>query len=365
MGPDSRASVLKPVCKARRWLGAGAFVAALLCPLLSCAQAKPLAAAQEALQTCIQGTFIQLAGENTRWDKPAWRAVFKSLQELQIRNLILQWVIYDDMAFYSSHHLASAPAAPLETILDLAEAAGMRVTVGLSHDSAYWSRIKNRDKQSYFATRLRKNIAVAAELLPLVSGRKSFAGWYISEEIDDINWQQQEDREILFAYLKNLSDFLRSNRPDVKVGVSGFANYQTAPSAVESFWTDLLGNATGINTVYFQDGIGVAKLDLKNLGNYYQAIRNATKATRRDFIPIIEAFEQTSGAPIFVGEFSAVPTNLPRLLRQIQIAERYSVQRVAFGIPEYLTPSGGAAADAFFNIYLGEMQRVNARCNAR
>jgi hypothetical protein len=315
-------------------------------------------------QLCMQGAFIQLVDENGAWDKATWLALFGHLRELRIANLVVQWTVYDQTAFYRSQRFRSASTVPLETILELADRAGMRVRIGLSHDSGYWENIKKTDKRPYLMGRLRKNMAVAAELLPLVSKHKSFAGWYISEEIDDINWRQALDHEALVSYLQQVSTFLRvSSQPGTKIGLSGFANYQTPPSEVGRFWRELLTRVSALDIVYFQDGIGTGKLSVTNLGYYYQAVRNATQATGREFMPVIEVFKQTAGAPISDEGFAAVPPELPTLLRQIDIAEQYSKGRIAFGIPEYLTPTGGKPAGALYNEYLKKLQASHARCS--
>jgi hypothetical protein len=343
-----------------RWLHVHAIVAVFLCQ----AQSVLATGAPKREPTCLQGAYIQLVNENGAWDKARWRTLFDGFHKLQIRNLIVQWAVYDQLAFYRSQRFETIPAAPLETILALADDAGIRVMIGLSHDSAYWERISKNDKRSYLIERLSRNMAVAAELSPLASAHPSFAGWYISEEVDDINWRQTDDREALFSYLRQMSVFLRVKNPRAKIGVSGFANAETPPSEVQTFWLELLTRAGALDRVYFQDGVGVGKLHLNNLGDYYQAIKNATQATRREFAPVIEVFEQTAGPPISEGEFAAVPTNLPRLLRQIDIAESFSKHCVAFGVPEYLTPVGGESAGNLYHAFVESMQGANARRRA-
>lgn len=312
---------------------------------------------------CLQGTFIQLLNENGGWDKAAWNALFDSFQKMQLQYLVIQWTVYDQTAFYASHRFTPVPATPLETILALADRAGMQVMIGLSHDPNYWTRIEKKDKRSYLAEeRLSRNMAVAAELLPQVSAHKSFAGWYISEEIDDINWQNPEDRDALFSYLKQLSTFLRASRPDVKIGLSGFANMRTSPSEVQQLWEQLLRRASAIDIVYFQDGIGVGKLSLNTLGSYYRAIKTASDTSGRKLVPVIEAFEQISDPQLSNGQFVAAPSSTDRLTRQVGIAQRYARQWIAFGLPEYLTPSGGEPAQKAHDEYLQRMQTAGVRC---
>lgn len=310
---------------------------------------------------CLQGTYIQLINNNGSWDKAAWSRQFKALQDLQIDNLIVQWTVYDDMAFYRSGQFRPHPMPPLETLLDLADSAGMRMMVGLSQDSEYWSRIRQADKQPYLIERLRKNMTVAAELQPLVLKHKSFVGWYINEEIDDVHWNVPEARSALFNYLQQLSTYLHTATPAAAVGISGFANKHTRPAELELFWSALLRRAGAIGIVYFQDGIGVGKLTLDVLPQYYDAIRNAAQVNKREFVPVIEAFRQVSGEPISEGPFAAAPPDLQRLARQLELAGQFSTRNVAFGVPEYLTPAGRPAASQAYAEFLRLMRCARSR----
>jgi hypothetical protein len=250
---------------------------------------------------------------------------------------------------------------PLETLLDLADHAGLRVMVGLSQDADYWTRIRQADKRPYLIERLRKNITVAAELQPLVLKHKSFVGWYISEEIDDVHWNGQEARAALLNYLQQLSTYLHTATPAAAIGISGFANRQTNPAELERFWTALLRRAGAIDIVYFQDGIGVGKLTLDVLPQYYDALRHAAVANQREFVPVIEAFRQISGEPMSEGPFAAVPPDLQRLLRQLELAAQFSTRNVAFGVPEHLTTAGGPAASQAYAEFLRHIQSARSR----
>jgi hypothetical protein len=342
--------------RALRWLRLCVASLLLVCHCQS-GWTQELAEPKRLAEGCALGAYIQLVDENGAWPEAAWRSLFADYQKLGVKKLIIQWSVYEHKAFYASKHFASFETKPLETILTLADAADLRVLVGLSHDPHYWINIQDQDKRAYLLDRLRKNTKVAAELATLVSQHKSFAGWYISEEIDDINWQTPVARDALASYLQQTSAFLRVvSPPRTAIGISGFANAKTPPKELEAFWSDLLGRVRALDRIYFQDGIGVGKLDLKNLDRYYQAIKNATTKAGRDFIPVVEVFKQTAGEPLTPGVFAAAPTELPKLLQQLKIARQYAAQPVVFGIAEYMTPGRGDAARALYNAYLDARQ---------
>lgn len=311
---------------------------------------------------CLQGSYIQLLDQHASWSNLEWRALFDNLAALQVDYLVVQWSALDRRPFYRSVPVTGAPELPLESIVRMADAGGMRVLVGLSHDLAYWTRVGRADRRAYLVERLRINRQVAAELQPLVATHPSFVGWYISEEIDDVNWTDPVDRLALFNYLGELSNYLRKLTPAFHVGVSGFVNRRTSAPALRDFWIELLARAPAIDQVYFQDGIGVDKLTLAELPRYYSAMRDATGAAGRELVPVVEAFRQTAGAPLSKGEFKAEPATLERLGDQIAIANSYAVRHVVFGVPEYMTPAGGAPAARLYQQYLSAQRLVGRAC---
>lgn len=311
---------------------------------------------------CLQGGYIQLLDHHARWNYPDWRSLFDHLAGLRVDTLIVQWSAFDQRPFYRSVPVASAPDMPLESIMRMADASGMRVLVGLSHDRAYWTRIGRPDRRTYLVERLRLNRQAANELRPIVLAHPSFAGWYISEEIDDLNWNEPADRLALYGYLGELSSHLRKLAPTARIGVSGFVNRRTDPYTLRDFWIDLLARAPAIDEVYFQDGIGVAKLTLAELPRYYGAMREATTAAGRELVPVVEAFRQVAGPPISKGEFKAEPTTLQRLAEQIRLANLYAARHVVFGVPEYMTPVGGARAARLHQEYREAVQAAGQAC---
>lgn len=342
-------------------------IASLCCAILalSCAARDRDADGQSASkvsQNCLQGAYIQLLDRHARWNELEWRGLFDHLVQLQVGYVVVQWSAIDRRAFYRAAPNPPGPDLPLESIMRMADASGMLVLVGLSHDPAYWRRIQQADKRAYLAERLRVNRLVSAEVRGIVASHASFSGWYISEEIDDVNWTDPAERVWLFRYVEELSSHLRMLTPSAHVGLSGFANRHTAPQALRDFWIDLLARAPVIDQIYFQDGIGVDKLTLAELPQYYEAMRAATVAAGRELVPVVETFRQSAGPPVSAGEFKAEPTTLHRLFEQIAIANRYADRHVAFGVPEYLTPAGGAQASRLYQDYRDALRTREQPC---
>jgi hypothetical protein len=182
------------------------------------------------------------------------------------------------------------------------------------------------------------------EIEPLARKYRSFAGWFMNEEIDDINWHEPAATSALHSYLQRVSDFLRLALPGAPVAISGFSNAHGPPAQLEAFWRELLSAAPAIGTVLFQDGIGVRKLTLENLPRYLRAVRAATDATGRRLWSVVELFEQTGGPPLDSGEFRASAAPFSRVAAQMQVEAACASTLIAFSAADYmLTPAQGAA----------------------
>ena len=203
------------------------------------------------------GTFIQPLRTHGAWHAQDWANLFRYFKELQLSHVIIQWTVYDDLAFYPTTDGHQVPNPPLETILRLADEAAIGVYVGLVAESHYWAHMHQPLPQvEKYLGRLRSHpVSVARQLLPMVAQHPSFQGWYLPEEIDDTTWRTPDWRAVLSTHLHHLSAHLHRLTPTKRVALSGFSNGMLDPHAFETFWTNLLQRAS-IDVVLFQDGIG-------------------------------------------------------------------------------------------------------------
>jgi len=308
----------------------------------------------------LDGTFIQLLNAHEQWSAADWDAQFRNFERLRLSQLVVQWSVYDETAFYASSAYKPLAQPPLERILRLADEAGIKVRVGLAHDSGFWSKI-GRDPElvEVYLRRLRLRSEVAArELAPLVRSHPCFDGWYLTEEIDDVNWLEPRRRALLTEHLELLGSLLHELTPGATVAVSGFSNAHCDPRTLEGFWRRILERA-GVDVLLFQDGIGVKKLELDYLGLYLAAVARAVEMEGKQLGVIVEMFRQVDGPPLNEEAFRAVPATLDRIQRQIDIAAAHSRAGViAFTVPDYMSPRAGEDASQLFQKYL------EARANA-
>lgn len=329
------------------------FTAPLLGLVIYLLMTSTVSAADEHPRLKIQGTFIQLLGEHREWPPAKWQSLFTQFKALGLSRLVVQWSAYDDIAFFQTSEYQGISPPPLETILSLADAAGMELFVGLHHHSEFWNKVAlDANLVEVYLQRSRHHSTLLAERLePLLKKHPSFQGWYIPQEVDDINWQTPNKRKVLFTYLNSLATQLHLMTPKKQVAISGFSNAAMDPETFEEFWSALL-QAAPIDVVLFQDGIGVNKLKLKELPLYLKAMHDATSTNVRELQIVIEIFSQTEGPPLDNNAFRAVPAPLERITKQLRIAGQYSEKNIAFSVPEYMSQQGSAEARKLYERYL-------------
>lgn len=314
----------------------------------------PAQAHQSASPARLDGTFIQLWNKHGEWSASQWKELFKSFERMGLSKLVVQWTLYDDTAYYDSSTYEPVAHPPLELILEMADRHGISVFLGLAQDSAFWTKI-GRDPRlvEVYLQRLRLSSQfVARELAPLVRKHASFAGWYLSEEIDDSSWLEPERRGILKKHLSEMVEFLHNLSPAVPISISGFSRANCDPVALEGFWEDVLREAP-IDMVLFQDGIGAFLLELPYLAPYLAAMHRAVESENKKLIVIVEVFQQVDDDPLKREPFRAEPASMDRIRKQLKIATPYSqAGTFAFSVPDYMSPVAGPKAEMLFESYL-------------
>ena len=300
----------------------------------------------------LDGTVIQFKPAHELWVRSDWAKLFRSFRSLGLKQIVVQWTVAGTRAYYPSRQFRTGPMPPLGMLLDLADEAGMRVLIGLAHDPNYWAQITAEPAQVERNLRdLRtRSLQAARELAPLVTQRRAFEGWYLSEEIDDLNWRDPDRRAILAAHLRAVTSELRTLDPRARMAISGFANAGTDPAYLEVFWDSLLRDAPELGIVLFQDSVGVGKLSLDELAPVLGSVKHAADGRNRELRVIVEVFRQTAGAPIDQRHFAAEPAPLSRIRRQMTIAHSFSSSLLAFTVPDYMSAEE-PPAKALFDQY--------------
>jgi len=299
----------------------------------------------------LKGTFLQLT--DTQLARPAkeWRQLFAELRMIGINTLFLQWTVLDRKPLFQTARHETAANTPLASVLDLAAQSGIRVWFGLALDSNYWEEIKQSPEllRSYFRRRI-QDLAGFLDDLNATTESAPFAGWYISDEIDDRTWLNHDKRAILNKYLAETVTLLKARRPGSKVAISGFSNSFADPDLLASFWADVI-RATGIDLLLFQDGVGEGKVALENIALYYEALDRAVRGVGAQLGAVVELFS-------LMPDGQRVPAMVGRIREQIAAANRLtSFPAVAFSIPDYMSHLAGHPASDLLSNFLVSQQR--------
>jgi hypothetical protein len=282
-----------------------------------------------AAQIKLAGTFLQLMPWHRQWAEAKWRELFSCFDALGIREVIVQWSATGETKLFP---------APIETILKLAREHSIAADLGLRNDPGYWNRIVGaRDSvQAYFRKIRAESEAIARQLRTL-----PFRGWYICEEIDDLNWRDPAARQQLIEYLGGLSASLDRIEPKRPISISGFAQGKTDPEAFADLWREILRRSR-IETIMLQDGIGAGKLSLSEIPLYFEAAASAARQEGRTFRPVVELFRQVQAEP-----FRGVPAPYKRIVKQLEIAAKFGTP-VAFSVMDYMSPLGIGGANELY-----------------
>ncbi len=290
----------------------------------------------------LKGTFLQIYRQHDNWPAEKWDQLFRYLKKLEIKEVVIQWVVYDDANFIQQENNGHT----LDRVINLAASAGIKVRLGLVYDSQFWTKIQR--EPPLVEVYLRRLLLQSKATAGLLAQRyPNITNYYIATEVDDKNWQDSASRLILFNYLKELTSYLHGLVPGSGVAISGFSNALVDPGTLENFWIDLL-KTSDIDTVFFQDGIGTKKMQISSLPLYLKAIERAVRHQGRRLGIVIELFQQIKSEP-----FQASPASLKSIQQQIAIAEQYApANLLGFSIPEYMSPLGGESAANLYQQYL-------------
>ena len=273
----------------------------------------------------LSGSFVQLwnsSGCNCgQWTVQQWKDEMQKMKDVCLNTLVVQYSVYNDLAWYSSSNLAFVQykESTLNKIFEAAEEKGIKIYVGLYFDENWNNADKNLN--ATYSNLLVKHQQVINELYNAFALNTSFKGWYIPQEINDLEWQSNSNKNLLFNWLQDVASYAHSKDASKKVMIAPFFNLWMPADVLKDWYNDMLAVATDIDQVFPQDGVGIT---LKNVYYdvplFYSKIKEACDANGAEFGATVESFKQTSGWPVDNGVFSAQPTNINTLVAQINEA---------------------------------------------
>ncbi|XZG71401.1 DUF4434 domain-containing protein [Chitinibacteraceae bacterium HSL-7] len=220
-----------------------------------------------------------------------WDRMLQALKRSQSKQVMLQWLQYGEHSFWRSDDWLRDRIAWLDDN-------GVGVIAGL-YLSRHYFEVLNADDatlQLHLNQSGNNNIALARHLVKRRGG-PLLRGWYLPQEIDDLNWQTPHRRALLLAYLKSMRTQLKALAPNVPVYVSTFFSGAMPPKQYAAFLAEL-SNETGIIWLV-QDGFGTRRHPAPSADSYLAAVSQTIPA--KQWIGLLENFSESGpeNAPIF------------------------------------------------------------------
>lgn len=302
----------------------------------------------------ITGTFLQLDEVNLQYPRTKWEEEFRIMKDMGMDTVAIQYwgtsekVDYPSDIFPRSEHCHVA-----DWMFELAEQYGINLYVGILLIDGWWTASK---EPSYFDKALPFQIKVIDELQSIYGKNPSFYGWYITEELDDLNWKTPESQAHVIAFFKKLVAHCKevsNNKPVLTAPFIGWNtgnNLHMTEEAFEQLWTDFY-RETDIDIISLQDASIRADYHNEVLPPYFRALQNAAQKTGKRAWSDLETFHQIQGWPFDAQPFKAVPAQFERVLKQMEIESPFVEKIITFEFHHYMCPLKGEEPARLYKEY--------------
>jgi hypothetical protein len=310
------------------------------------------------------GTFLQLwndpvCGNCGNWNQAQWEAQFDKMKAVCIDQVVVQYGVWTNVAWYSPTSLPSTTAyATLNHLFAAAEVKGIKEISGLYFEGEF--EHSNSSDASYYNFLLSKNQTVIDDLWTLFGSSTAFGGWYIPQEIHDLYWRSETDKNLLANWLQNTAAYAKSKSSTAPVMIAPFFGPWAPADYTENWYNDVLAIAASVDWVVPQDGAGtfanqaMGPPHLKSLEvdvpHYLTAIKNACTAQGVTFGVDVELFSDPN---------PRTPASIDRVRRQLWEAGLHTTSENIFGFGWlFMQAELSSAAQELYNDY-----ETYAACN--
>ena len=298
-------------------------------------------------------TFLQPTVAHKEWTPQQWSNEFSRLRQLGTRSLIIQWSQYDNTAFYAESgeqdsllHRVTKGAADNDI--------GFYIGLALNRD---WSEIQGLDSGK-IGTALKESKRVARIIYQQFGQNPGFRGWYIPQELTDVDYTDDQHKLIL-NFFANLTATLRGFDPLKPVVASGYTSPERSHVVRFTMWWTRVFDNSGIDILIFQDSAGTSdQVKWMNIEPYLEAI----SIIDDEFVStsiwfLAEIFTQVDGPPINGKPFRAEPADFDRVARQIEMLGRFDKKLASYAYFPYMRPTAGESASRLYDRYREFIER--------
>lgn len=270
----------------------------------------------------ISGTFITLSldnsGQNSVYTIEEWKKEIKKLQQLRINKILIQYSVYQHIAWFKPCKLQqiSKNVDAINQLFDAVNNTDIQVFLGLAFSES-WNKADKSNPELY-QNLLSIQKQTIDELFTLLGSNKNFGGWYIPQEINDLEWQNEPNKSLLFNWLDHTSQYAHNKDTTKPIIIAPFFNLWQPADVIGQWYNELLKEAPHIDWIFLQDGVGTTRKEVNiDIPLYFNEIQQACMKNNRKFGATIEVFQQTSGWPLNNLKFDAVPASIERINSQL------------------------------------------------
>lgn len=224
----------------------------------------------------LSGTFLQPSWDVFSWSDARFDRELSDMAGVGIRTVILQWTVDmdADLAFYPSPAgWYPRGANTVGSLLAAARRSGHTVWLGLGNVYDWQSHAHDYD---WLNNQLYVNQRIADHLWSLYPGQ--FAGWYISNEVDDRLLSQPATAEPIRWFFSAMTDYLHAHNGNLPVMTSPtYSGLNQSTGKFAQSARQVLGSVDILNV---QDGGGSGYIGSSDIYNWFSALRTAFAGSR-------------------------------------------------------------------------------------
>jgi hypothetical protein len=283
----------------------------------------------------LTGTFFQpFLGAG--WTANQWDIEYKCMKDVGMRQMILQW------SADSQHKTAAYPTSlpgfrhdanndVVECILKIGEQYGFETYIGLQLNHEWFGKY-TRDPE-WLDEEADIACALVDDLWSKYGGYRSFSGWYLSFEPDNVNQPTVSDWDRSAAFYRKVGGRIKTHTPDKPIMIAPFFVHGSGQTPVEwgMMWEYILSNSP-IDILNLQDGVGAAHSLPEDLPAWFSATKNSIDRVGRPvaFWCDTETFRTVNG--------QFIPVEYPYIHHCMELVEPYVSNFTSFSFNHYMSP---------------------------
>ncbi|MEI8255243.1 MAG: DUF4434 domain-containing protein [Deltaproteobacteria bacterium] len=282
----------------------------------------------------LDGTFVQIAGPQLRYDPSEWRVALEPVRALGMQTLVIQYS-GDGRGSYDRFE-GPAPSGTVAALLEAADGLDLQVYLGL-HDNPQWPDRFAMDLPAPLGT------GGMARLASMCAAHRSCVGWYLPQELEDFHAERLADQLRLRDWLREAVALLHSFVPRLPVAISAFAAGRFGPEEYARFWAVVLAGSV-LDILMFQDGMGTGRASAASVSAYLGELAPVARRHHVQLWGVTELFEQLQGTPWDTRVFRARPARFSRVRAGMNAASPFVERLIGFSVLDYMDPSLGREA---------------------